>query len=148
LTGIPTNQAGTMILKYLDTDGRQVIIHLKARQQIVIGRGAEADVPVNEPKASRRHCEIRVWETDYVLTDLKSRNGTFVNNQRVDVALLKPGDTIRIGTTVFDAESEMQKGPQTILRELEQEMTAGQKAYGTALREIVASTGKKRKVRE
>ena len=137
-----------MILKYLDIDGRQVVIHLKAKPQVVIGRGTDVDVPVREPKASRRHCEIRAWDTDFVLKDLKSRNGTFVNDRRMDVALLKAGDTIRIGATVFHAESESRKGPQTILRELEQEMSDGKKAYGTVLRELVASTDKKRKVRE
>ena len=132
-----------MLLKYVDAEGKQVIIHLKARTSIRIGRGPEAEVCLADTKASRLHCEIRLWDDDYVLKDLKSRNGTYVNETRVAVAVLKVGDMIRVGATLLRVEQELQKGPQTILAEVVQELEEGKKGYGTVLREIVQTTDAK-----
>ena len=132
-----------MLLRFINAEGRQVIIHLSARPSVTIGRGQEADVCITDPKGSRLHCEIRLWDGDYVLKDLGSRNGTYVNNERVRVAILNVGDTIRIGATVLGVEKKPQKGSQTILAEVVQEMEEGKKGYRTVLREIAQATEQK-----
>jgi pSer/pThr/pTyr-binding forkhead associated (FHA) protein len=133
----------TIQLRFLDTEGRQVVAPLGAKP-LVIGRSAEADVHLADEKASRQHCEVRTWDGDYVLKDLTSRNGTFVNEVRTDVTVLRVGDQIRIGSTVLHVERVPEKGARTILKEVSQERESG-KGYKTILREIVQSTAAKPK---
>jgi FhaA, N-terminal domain/FHA domain len=70
---------------------------------LVIGRGSEADLRINDPGISRRHAEIRVnaagpgLQIDIV--DLDSTNGILVNGQRVRHAVLREGSRIEIGST-------------------------------------------------
>lgn len=71
---------------------------------VVVGRGAESDVRINDPGVSRRHVEFDCVERGdgpYVtVTDLGSTNGMLVDGQRVDRAVLGDGSTVRIGSTV------------------------------------------------
>jgi len=70
---------------------------------LVIGRGTEADLRINDPGISRRHAQIRVnaagpgLQIDIV--DLDSTNGISVNGQRVRHAVLQEGSRIEIGST-------------------------------------------------
>jgi hypothetical protein len=72
---------------------------------IVIGRGTEADLRINDPGVSRRHAELRVGAGDRGTTvtavDLGSTNGMLVNGSKVDRADLGDGDTVKIGTTTM-----------------------------------------------
>ncbi len=124
-----------MVLRYRRKDGTQMEFELGDRP-ITIGRSPEADLVILDDKASRLHCGIRVWDGDFLLKDLKSKNGTFVNGQRVEMVKLEPGDQVRIGACVFSFETDPGKGTQTILREVADEM-AGGKGYTTMLKEIV-----------
>ena len=127
-----------MLLRYINSEGKQVEFELGTKT-IQIGRSEEADIALADEKASRIHCEIRLWDGDYVVKDLKSRNGTFVNERRVDVSPLQIGDSLRVGGTIFHGEKKSQKGAKTILREVTQEMEEKSKGYRTMLREIVKS---------
>ena len=125
-----------MILRYKRKDGSQMEFELGERP-VTIGRGAEADLVILDEKASRLHCGIRLWDGDFYIKDLKSRNGTFVNGERVEIAKLNPGDVIRIGAFSFSFDTETTpKGSQTILQEVADEMSRG-KGYTTLLKEIV-----------
>lgn len=70
---------------------------------LVIGRGTDADLRINDPGISRRHAEIRVRGTgpaaSVEIVDLGSTNGIVVNGQRVRQAHLSDGSRIEIGTT-------------------------------------------------
>jgi hypothetical protein len=70
---------------------------------LVIGRGTEADLRINDPGISRRHAEIRVRGAGAVLdvdiVDLGSTNGILVNGHRVRQASLQSGSRIEIGST-------------------------------------------------
>lgn len=65
----------------------------------VIGRGNEADIPVDDSGVSRRHLELRITPTGVIATDLGSTNGTFVEGHRIDAATLLDGNQIVIGRT-------------------------------------------------
>ncbi len=65
---------------------------------LTIGRSPEADVRIDETSVSREHARItRDDGGRYVLTDLRSRNGTTVNDDLVDRCVLSYGDRVRIG---------------------------------------------------
>jgi ABC-type multidrug transport system ATPase subunit len=68
-----------------------------AQPQITIGRSAENDIFLDDPRVSRRHALIERMGARFRLRDLRSDNGTFVNGQRVkDTVWLQPGDEIRV----------------------------------------------------
>lgn len=68
----------------------------------VIGRNAEADVPIKDYGVSRKHLEIKVKGEKAIIKDLGSTNGTFVNNKRITKHVLQDGDRIQISSsTVF-----------------------------------------------
>ena len=68
---------------------------------VTIGREAGNFLQVEDNEVSRRHAEIRRVGDTLVLGDLKSSNGTFLNDRRVERAELSSGDRIRIGRTVL-----------------------------------------------
>jgi hypothetical protein len=63
----------------------------------VIGRGAEADVVVDDAGVSRRHAELHLKDGKARVVDLGSTNGTYVNGERISVAELADGSTITVG---------------------------------------------------
>jgi hypothetical protein len=65
----------------------------------VIGRGAEADLQLTDTGVSRRHAELRLVAGALEVHDLGSTNGTWVNGRRVQVASLRDGDRVTVGTT-------------------------------------------------
>src|SRR6516225_12409621 len=65
--------------------------------KFVLGRNADCQVVLNVPAVSREHAVIRKVQGKYYIEDMKSRNGTFVNNQEVTGRiLLKDNDRIKI----------------------------------------------------
>ena len=65
--------------------------------RIVIGRNADCNVVLNVPAVSREHGVIRKIQGKFYIEDMKSRNGTFVNNKEVTTrTLLKDNDRIKI----------------------------------------------------
>lgn len=71
------------------------------RDEMVMGRSRVCDVQIADPKVSRQHAMIRLYKGHYFLQDMESSRGTAVNQSRVDNHLLKQGDEIRIGDTLF-----------------------------------------------
>ena len=72
--------------------------HPLVRAITLIGRGADADVRVQDPGVSRQHCEIVVGRPA-VVRDLQSTNGTYVDGSRISEVELEDGSVIRIGGT-------------------------------------------------
>ena len=76
--------------------------HPLAPPGLVIGRGSEADLRINDPGISRRHAEIRVGRSSdgtIDIVDLGSTNGITVDGHKVRHAVLGEGSRIEIGTT-------------------------------------------------
>lgn len=92
-----------LIFEKADGERQEIPIEDEA---ISIGRGAEADVDVGDVEVSRHHSALLLWEDDWVIKDAHSRNGTWVNERRVEVALLKDGDVVRIGKTDMDFHAD------------------------------------------
>lgn len=69
-----------------------------APRRLSVGRG-KADITVNDPKVSRHHADLEWSEKGFVLVDLKSTNGIFVNDQKVEKRSLSENDIITVGDT-------------------------------------------------
>ncbi len=68
------------------------------KNEMFIGRDLSNDVVINDPEISRRHSRLFTQGNTYVLEDLGSTNGTFVNGQRLmGPNMLRPGDVITFG---------------------------------------------------
>ena len=124
-----------MQIRYKGSGGSDLIVEL-GTDPVVIGRSNEADIVIDDKKASRQHCEVRLWGNDYAIKDMHSRNGTLVNGNTIDVVGLHDGDQIVIGSTTLFFEEKTPLGDSTALRQIEDEMDDG-KGYNTILREIV-----------
>jgi pSer/pThr/pTyr-binding forkhead associated (FHA) protein len=74
--------------------------HQITRQSLVLGRSTEADVRVDDPGVSRKHCEIRVGVPSLV-QDLGSTNGIVVDGQHTQRATLRDGSRIVVGSTTI-----------------------------------------------
>ena len=66
---------------------------------ISIGRGAENDLILDDVQVSRHHCQLKLQQGAYSLTDMESTNGSYVNGQRISEIALGPGDIIELGGT-------------------------------------------------
>lgn len=66
---------------------------------VVLGRAPECNVAIHDAMLSRRHCRIECIGDHWFITDLGSKNGTYVNNQIIQKRLLNEGDIVRIGRT-------------------------------------------------
>jgi len=68
---------------------------------ILIGRGRRCNVQIVESLVSRRNTRIVPTDEGYLVQDLGSTNGTFVNGQRIDEVTLREGDVLRVGDQRF-----------------------------------------------
>ena len=83
--------------------GETVAVPTDRRAGIILGRGQEAGIRVDDETVSREHCRVHVGaDGAFHLTDLGSTNGTIVNGQKVEAWVLTEGDKIQVGkSTVF-----------------------------------------------
>jgi hypothetical protein len=87
---------GTAIPKdaFLIINGQQVVA--LTEQVVNLGRRPDNQIVVDDPQVSRNHAQLRVIKNRYVIFDLASTGGTFVNKIRVEQANLFPGDVISL----------------------------------------------------
>lgn len=74
-----------------------------------LGRGSDTDIRIEDPGASRNHCEI-VLGQPVIVRDLNSTNGTFIDGQRITQQELTDGTTIMIGSTALVFRSSTHEG--------------------------------------
>lgn len=79
-------------------------------KRILLGRDPRCDVALTDSSVSRRHAELRVEDGKFLLVDLNSSNGTFVNGIRAADAAVRPGDQIRLGGVIL-ALGRLVSGP-------------------------------------
>ncbi len=70
--------------------------------EVIIGRGEENGITLNIAEVSRTHAVLNRTGEGYVIKDLGSTNGTFVDKKKVgEKYLLKPGDTVMLGDAIY-----------------------------------------------
>jgi hypothetical protein len=77
---------------------------LPAAGIVLIGRGRTAQVCLADPHVSRSHCQVKIEAGRILAEDLNSVGGMFVNDNRVSTQPLRPGDVIRIGSSLLRLE--------------------------------------------
>lgn len=70
-------------------------------KELLIGRMARSQVQIEQEAVSRKHCKIISAGGAYVVRDLDSTNGTYVNDQRVKEHILADGDILKVGRCIF-----------------------------------------------
>ena len=76
-------------------------VHELAKDVVTLGRDVSNDIVINDAEVSRNHARLTAQSGSYLMEDLASTNGTFVNGQRlIGPKLLNPGDVIGLGETV------------------------------------------------
>ncbi|WP_405584248.1 FhaA domain-containing protein [Streptomyces sp. NBC_01190] len=96
-TGFPAGSPAAGVRRWIEINGTR---HQISRSTLVLGRSTEADVRVDDPGVSRKHCEIRVG-TPSVVQDLGSTNGIVVDGQHTQRATLRDGSRIVVGSTTI-----------------------------------------------
>ena len=89
------------LLRGVGADGGSVRFVLSS-DAMTIGR--QGDIKLHHESVSRQHAKLELREGEWVLTDLESRNGTFVNRASVQRHVLTPGDIIRFGRVTLRFE--------------------------------------------
>ncbi|MFJ9633512.1 FhaA domain-containing protein [Streptomyces sp. NPDC091280] len=89
--------AGARMRYWVEINGAR---HQISRATLVMGRSTEADVRIDDPGVSRRHCEIRTG-TPSTIQDLGSTNGIVVDGQHTTRATLRDGSRIVVGSTTI-----------------------------------------------
>jgi pSer/pThr/pTyr-binding forkhead associated (FHA) protein len=112
---IPT-AVPTLIIRHQDVPDRKVFWDKEA---LGIGRDATNDIVINHPLASRRHARLEREPTGWVIRDLESTNGTYLNGERIQgAAPLRNNDEIWVADTVIifqDPEATMKGTPPPVV---------------------------------
>ncbi|MFI1830201.1 FhaA domain-containing protein [Streptomyces sp. NPDC020412] len=88
---------GAQVRRWIEINGTR---HQISRPTLVLGRSTDADVRIDDPGVSRRHCEIRTG-TPPTIQDLGSTNGIVVDGQHTTRATLRDGSRIVVGSTTI-----------------------------------------------
>ncbi len=106
-----------VILKYKDVQLKEIQVKKKI---VTIGRLEDNDITIDSLAVSRHHARIRIEHSTFILEDLESMNGTFLNSKRIDSCELNSGDHILIGKheLVFVKDLELKlKEPTPVLED-------------------------------
>ena len=80
------------------TAGRRItVVHWPA----TIGRDSTAEIHVDDERASRSHARIKKRDKLYIIEDLQSKNGTYLNGENISNCIINSGDRVIVGDTEF-----------------------------------------------
>ena len=69
--------------------------------ELIIGRGADADIQIDRDSVSRRHARLYRRDNNWVVSDLQSTNGSYVNDMPIQEHSLHDGEFLKIGNAIF-----------------------------------------------
>lgn len=94
-------------------NGEQLAFRLFTDRRLRIGRERGNDIVLRDARVSRTHAEVSFERGFFVVRDLGSSNGTFVNGREIQVAPLTEGAELRIGSSVGRFSEELSDAPPT-----------------------------------
>jgi len=94
-------------LFFVGLDGTEKSYRLQTHRPFTVGRDPGNDIILRDPKVSRHHAEIIFERGFFVVHDLSSANGTYINGKRVKVAPLTHTSKVRMGNTYGHFSEEL-----------------------------------------
>jgi pSer/pThr/pTyr-binding forkhead associated (FHA) protein len=94
-------------LFFVGLDGTEKSYRLQTHRPFTVGRDPGNDIILRDPKVSRHHAEITFERGFFVVHDLSSANGSYINSKRIRVAPLTHGAKVRMGNTYGRFSEEM-----------------------------------------
>ena len=92
------NPSFRLVMQTGPTPGRDIPLQ---KSELFIGRDSSNDIVINDAEVSRRHARLFLQGTSYMLEDLGSTNGSFINGQRlVGPTAVRPGEIITLGERI------------------------------------------------
>lgn len=97
-------ESSTTAKRLVITSGAKAGLEIDLTDQpLTIGRSRENGLVIRDDYTSTHHAKLLLWDDGWVIQDLDSTNGTFLDNERVTVPTPVPiGASVRIGTTSFE----------------------------------------------
>lgn len=100
VTELAVPEVGPQAILWVKEGRRRGRIY-QIKEETIVGR-KNADLILDDPKVSTTHAKIVIEKDEYILIDFHSKNGTFVNGERIKAETsLKENDTVKIGDVVF-----------------------------------------------
>ncbi|MFM6939810.1 MAG: FHA domain-containing protein [Rhodoluna sp.] len=104
LVSEPTGSTATKLV-IIEGDKTGQMVRLE-RREITIGRSPDSDLIVDDEYASTHHAKLILINNDWLIQDLNSTNGTYLDGSRVGTpAVVKLNTPVRVGKTVFELRS-------------------------------------------
>ena len=95
----PANENACLVVIYGHEMGRRVQV---GTEPLTIGRSPNCEVPIDQESVSRKHCRIQLEDGEFLVRDLGSTNGTYVNDDLVEFhGRLRHGDQLKVGRTIL-----------------------------------------------
>src|SRR5215467_306470 len=88
-------------LLYRDSQGREGTVELSPTETVYVGRGLECAIRTDDGMVSRRHSQIRMENGRFVIEDLGSANGVYLNNVRIQKQALSNTDIVQCGSLMI-----------------------------------------------
>lgn len=96
----PHGPAGTLVITSGGKTGLEIPL---GSEPLTIGRASDAGLQIRDDYTSTHHARLLLWGDDWVVQDLDSTNGTFVDGQRIDSPTQVPvGVPVKVGATTFE----------------------------------------------
>ncbi len=116
LAGTATVRDRPLLLRMDGTEAGQV--HPLKQDSLQIGRHPTTDITVVDAGVSRVHARVFTVDNEYHVEDLGSRNGTFIDDQRIEQSRIADGQSLRIGPRVTYRFAILDKEQEDLLRQL------------------------------
>jgi len=99
---LPAKPGNDCLVVIYSADSRQLgRRHLLGAEPVSIGRGSDNTLVMDSDSVSRKHAVVKPAGESFVIEDLESTNGTYVNDSPVSTHVLRKGDQIKIGDTIL-----------------------------------------------
>ena len=90
-----------LVIQNQGMTGRACELHT---DRTTIGRVEDNTFQIADPSVSSHHCEVQLRGSDIVIRDLNSTNGSFINGNKIEESVLKPGQILRLGQVELKLE--------------------------------------------
>lgn len=108
IASLPTTSA-LLVVQRGPNEGARFLLD---QDRTSVGRRESADIFLDDVTVSRKHAEFVRQGSDFLVRDVGSLNGTYVNRERIDAVALRPGDEVQVGKyrMIFYSGDQSQQG--------------------------------------